>query len=302
MDAIYDEIQHLKKENNAVILAHYYVSEEVQKCADYIGDSFYLSRLAAELPAETLVFAGVSFMGESAKLLSPDKKVLMPEPSADCPMAYMASEEKIQSLRREYPDLAVVCYVNSTGRLKSLSDVCVTSSNAVKIVRGLPNRHIFFIPDANLGRFVAEQVPEKQIILNEGFCPVHDEVSAEQIKEAMAAHPGAKVLVHPECRSEVTELSDFAGSTSEIIDYASKSSDREFIIVTENGVFAELKKKNPDKVFYAAAGGQNCPGMKSITLEKVRDCLKYQTGEVFADQETCRSARLPLDRMLEAGK
>lgn len=181
MDSIYHEIEALKKERNAVVLAHYYVPEEVQACADYIGDSFYLSKLAAGLAAKVLVFAGVSFMGESAKILSPDKKVLMPEPTADCPMAHMATKEKIQEMREKYDDLAVVCYINSTGELKTYSDICVTSANAVKIVKGLPNKNIFFIPDVNLGRYVAQQVPEKNVILNDGYCPVHKDVTTEQV-------------------------------------------------------------------------------------------------------------------------
>lgn len=302
MDSIYKEIEALKRERDAVILAHYYVPEDVQACADYIGDSFYLSKVAAGLAAKTLVFAGVSFMGESAKILSPDKKVLMPEPEADCPMAHMADKERIQAMREKYPDLAVVCYINSTAELKTYSDICVTSANAVKIVKGLPNQHVYFIPDGNLGRYVAQQVPEKEIILNDGFCPVHKEVTPEQVLLVKKEHPDAEFLVHPECREEVVALADYAGSTSGIIKYATESEKKEFIIGTENGVFYELKEKNPDKTFYPVAGGQLCPGMKSVTLEKVRDCLKYETGEVFVDENLRRESNIPLNRMLEAGK
>lgn len=298
MDSIYEEIEALKRERDAVILAHYYVPAEVQVCADYIGDSFYLSKLAATLSVRTLVFAGVSFMGESAKILSPDKKVLMPELTADCPMAHMATKEKIQEMREKYPDLAVVCYINSTAELKTYSDICVTSSNAVKIVSELPNRNIYFIPDRNLGSYVAQQVPEKNIILNDGFCPIHKEVEPEQVQAVKEEHPQAEFLVHPECKAEVVALADFAGSTSEIIDYAKKSEKQEFIIGTENGVFYKLKDESPDKRFYPVAGGQICPGMKSITLEKVRDCLKYETGEVFVDEELRKTSNIPLDRML----
>ena len=301
MDSIYNEIEALKKERNAMILAHYYVPGEVQACADYIGDSFYLSRLAEGLDAKVLVFAGVSFMGESAKILSPDKKVLMPEPTADCPMAHMATKEKIREMREKYEDLAVVCYINSTGELKTHSDICVTSANAVKIVKGLPNKNIFFIPDVNLGRYVARQVPEKHIILNDGYCPVHKDVAAEQVLEVKKQHPDAEFLVHPECCQEVVALADYAGSTSGIIKYATESEKKEFIIGTENGVFYELKEKNPDKIFYPVSGGQLCPGMKSITLEKVRDCLKYETGEVFVEDRLREESRIPLGRMLEAG-
>lgn len=301
MDSIYNEIEALKKEHNAVILAHYYVPGEVQACADYIGDSFYLSRLAAGLDAKTLVFAGVAFMGESAKILSPDKKVLMPEPDADCPMAHMATIEKILEMRAKYEDLAVVCYINSTGELKKHSDICVTSANAVKIVRGLPNQNIFFIPDENLGRYVAQQVPEKNIILNDGCCPVHKDVTAQQVLEVKEQHPDAEFLVHPECSREVVALADYAGSTSGIIKYATESKKTEFIIGTENGVFYKLKEKNPDKNFYPVSGGQLCPGMKRITLEKVRDCLKNQTGEVLVEDRLRKESEVPLNRMLEAG-
>lgn len=302
MDSIYKEIEALKRERDAVILAHYYVPEEVQACADYIGDSFYLSRLAAGLPAKTLVFAGVSFMGESAKILSPEKTVLMPEPEADCPMAHMADRERIQAMREKYDDLAVVCYINSTAELKTCSDICVTSANAVKIVKNLPNKHIYFIPDGNLGRYVAQQVPEKDVILNDGFCPIHKDVTVQQVLEVKEQHPEAEFLVHPECREEVVALADFAGSTAEIIKYATESPKNEFIIGTENGVFYKLKENNPDKKFYPVAGGQHCAGMKSVTLEKVRDCLKNKTGEVFVDDKLREDSNIPLNRMLEAGK
>lgn len=214
-------IEELKREKNAVILAHYYVDGEVQQAADYIGDSFYLSKIATGVSADTIVFCGVSFMGESAKILNPEKTVLMPDETADCPMAHMADIGKIQRLREEYEDLAVVCYINSTAELKCYSDVCVTSSNAMKIVKKLPNKNIFFIPDENLGRYIAGQVPEKNFIFNDGFCHVHAEVLPDQVKAAKESHPAAKFLAHPECREEVLELADFIGSTSEIIEYAS---------------------------------------------------------------------------------
>ena len=217
LNSIYEEIQTLKRKHHAVILAHYYVPGEVQACADYVGDSFYLSKAAVELDAEVIVFAGVSFMGESAKLLNPNRKVLLPEPSADCPMAHMADKEHIAAMRKEYPDLAVVCYINSTAELKSYSDICVTSANAVKIVRGLPNRNIYFIPDRNLGSYVAAQVPEKNIILNDGCCYVHKEVQPSQVYSVKELHPNALFLVHPECSPQVLALADFVGSTLSLI-------------------------------------------------------------------------------------
>ena len=209
-----EEIEQLKKERNAVILAHYYTRPEVQEIADYTGDSFYLSKVAVNLKEQVIVFCGVSFMGESAKALNPDKTVLMPDADADCAMAHMADAETIRKMRSEYDDLAVVCYVNSTAQLKQYSDVCVTSANAVQVVKALPNKNIFFIPDRNLAHFIAEQVPEKHFIFNEGYCPVHEKMQVGEIRKAKAEHPAAEVLTHPECPGEVLALSDYVGSTS----------------------------------------------------------------------------------------
>jgi quinolinate synthase len=274
---IIDEINKLKREKDAVILAHYYVRPEVQDIADYIGDSFYLSKVAAAAKEKTIVFCGVSFMGESAKMLSPDKTVLMPDMSADCPMAHMADAETIQKMRDTYEDLAVVCYINSTAELKQYSDVCVTSSNAVGIVKKLPNKNIFFIPDRNLAHFIAEQVPEKNFIYNEGFCPTHERMQAEEVEEEKKKHPEALVIAHPECNKELLALADYIGSTSGIIDFATKSEAQEFIVCTEEGVVYKLQQNNPDKKFYFPASIPTCPNMKKNTLEKVLHVL--QTGE-----------------------
>ena len=299
---IVEEIQKLKQEKNAVILAHYYVRPEVQDIADYIGDSFYLSRVATELSESTIVFCGVSFMGESAKILNPDKTVLMPDPTADCPMAHMADVESIKKVREEYEDVAVVCYINSTAALKEYSDVCVTSANAVKIVKALPNKNIYFIPDRNLAHFVADQVPEKHFIYNEGFCIVHGYMEVEEIKAAKAAHPEAEVLSHPECPAKVLELSDFVGSTSEIIAQAGKSDAKEFIICTESGVLYELQKRNPEKKFYFTETTPICRNMKKVTLEKVLHVLKTGKNEVFVDDKLREESKKPLERMLELAK
>ena len=228
---IVEEIQKLKQEKNAVILAHYYVRPEIQDIADYIGDSFYLSKVAVGLKEQTIVFCGVSFMGESAKVLNPEKTVLMPDMHADCAMAHMADADTIQKMRDTYEDLAVVCYINSTAELKTHSDVCVTSANAVKIVKELPNKNIFFIPDRNLAHFVAEQVPEKNFVYNEGYCPIHEKMQVEEIKKAKAQHPNAEVLSHPECPKAVLEISDYVGSTSGIIDYAKKAKTKNLLSV-----------------------------------------------------------------------
>ena len=262
---IVEEIQKLKQEKNAVILAHYYVRPEIQDIADYIGDSFYLSKVAVGLKEQTIVFCGVSFMGESAKVLNPEKTVLMPDMHADCAMAHMADADTIQKMRDTYEDLAVVCYINSTAELKTHSDVCVTSANAVKIVKALPNKNIFFIPDRNLAHFVAEQVPEKNFVYNEGYCPIHEKMQVEEIKKAKAQHPNAEVLSHPECPKAVLEISDYVGSTSGIIDYAAKSENEEFIICTENGVRYKLEKDNPGKKFYFTETEPVCTDTVSYT-------------------------------------
>ena len=299
---IADEINKLKKEKNAVILAHYYVNPEVQDIADYIGDSFYLSKVAVELTEQTIVFCGVSFMGESAKVLNPGKTVLMPDASADCAMAHMADTDTIRKMREQYEDLAVVCYINSTAELKEHSDVCVTSANAVKIVRAIPNKNIFFIPDRNLAHFVAEQVPEKNFVYNEGYCPVHEKMSVAEIRKAKKMHPEAEVLSHPECPKAVLELSDYIGSTTGIIDYAGKSGSREFIICTENGVRHKLENDYPEKKFYFTETEPVCEDMKIITLEKILHVLKTGENEVRVSDERRENSRKPLERMLELAK
>lgn len=299
MNMIKEQIHILKKEKNAIILAHYYAPAEVQEIADFVGDSFYLAKVARTTDAACIVFCGVAFMGESVKILNPEKSVLMPDLTADCAMAHMAKTEKIAAMRRAYPDLAVVCYINSTAALKCESDVCVTSSNAVKIVRALPNRHIFFIPDGNLGRYVAEQVPEKTVLLNDGYCPVHAALTSDAVLAEKAAHPNAPVLSHPECREEILALSDYIGSTAEIIAYANAAAASEFIICTEDGVGYALSEKNPVKTFYFPGGRLVCADMKLNTLDKVLHVLQTGENEVTVDEETRKRAMRPLDRMLE---
>lgn len=296
---ITEEIQHWKKKRNAVILAHYYVSEAVQELADYVGDSFYLSKIAVGLKETTIVFCGVSFMGESAKILNPHKTVLMPDATADCAMAHMATPETIQAMREKYEDLAVVCYINSTAELKRHSDVCVTSANAVQIVRSLPNHYIFFIPDRNLARFVAQQVPEKHIVLNEGYCPIHEQIALQQVQDLKKVHPSAEILVHPECPQAVCDLADYIGSTSGIIAYATANPAEEFIVCTEIGVDHELKKRNPGKKFYFPKTEPVCHDMKSITPEKILQVLKTGENEVSVDESLRESSKKPLEMMLE---
>lgn len=302
MMTITEEIQKLKEEKDAVILAHYYVEPEVQAIADYVGDSFYLSKVAVGLSEQTIVFCGVSFMGESAKVLNPEKTVLMPDAEADCPMAHMADADTIQAMREKYEDLAVVCYINSTAELKRHSDVCVTSANAVQIVKALPNKYIFFIPDRNLAHYVAGLVPEKTFVYNEGYCPTHERMQTEEIRRAKEMHPQAEVLSHPECPQAVLAMSDYIGSTTGIINYARKSGAKEFIICTEIGVRYQLQQDNPQKKFYFTETEPVCPDMKRITLEKILHVLKTGDNEVQVDTGLREESRKPLERMLELAK
>lgn len=302
MEQIIEKINELKKEKNAVLLAHYYVNPEVQAIADYVGDSYYLSELATTLPHDTIVLAGVSFMGESAKILNPEKTVLLPEQQADCPMAHMADADDIARMRAEYEDLAVVCYINSTAEIKAHSDVCVTSSNAVRIVSALPQKNIYFIPDENLGRYVAAQVPHKNVITGSGFCHVHTSIEKANVEKAKAAFPDAKILAHPECREDVLSMADYIGSTSGIIDFATQSDATAFLICTEMGVLYELEEKNPGKRFYSVGHRQFCPNMKKITLAKILHALEHGEAEVHVKEDTCNGSKQALDRMLELAR
>lgn len=297
-----NRIKELKKEKNAVILAHYYAPDEAQKIADYVGDSFYLAKIAKQTTADIIVFCGVYFMGESAKILNPDKKVLMPDITADCPMAHMVQKGKIEQMRKDYDDLAVVCYINSTADLKCQSDVCVTSSNALKIVSALENENIFFIPDKNLGSYVSQQLPHKNIIVNDGCCPIHAFITAQQLLCEKSKHENALVLSHPECENEILALSDFVGSTLDILDYATKSDAKEFIICTEKGILYELVHKNPEKKFYFPNPHPCCADMKLNTLENILSVLENEDNEVIVSDEVRNKALVPLDKMLELSK
>lgn len=299
---IREEILKLKEEKDAIILAHYYVEPEIQEIADYVGDSFQLSKLAAGMKNKTLIYCGVHFMGESGCLLSPEKDVLLPDLYADCPMAHMVTKEEVEEARKKYEDLAVVCYINSTAEIKSWSDVSVTSANAVQIVKNLPNKNILFIPDKNLGRFVAEQVPEKNVVLVKGYCPIHETISADEIMELKDTYPEAEVLVHPECSEAVTKLADYIGSTTGIIKYAASSDKKEFIIGTEIGVRYELEKQNPDKKFYFTKNPPICHDMKKITLEKILHVLKTGENAASVSMEQAEAAKATLNRMLELAK
>ena len=298
---IRDKIKQLKDEKDAVILAHYYVPDEIQEIADHLGDSYYLSKVASEVKERIIVFCGVRFMGESAKIINPDKIVLMPDLNADCPMAHMARVTDIEKMRKEYEDLAVVCYINSTAEIKAHSDVCVTSSNAVKVIKALPNKYIYFVPDENLGRYISCLVQDKEFIFNNGFCHVHAKIRALDILSMKQKYPEAKIAAHPECKKEVLDISDYVGSTAGIVDYIENSDSKDFIVCTETGILHELKRKTANcKNFYLPSMCQVCPDMKMNTLEKVLDALENPNigHEVKVDKMLIEKGLIPLEKML----
>jgi len=297
-----DEIMRIKKEKDICILAHAYQSHDIWEVADYVGDSFGLAQRAAEAPQKTMIMCGVRFMAETVKLLSPEKTVYLPEPDAGCPMADQIDYDLLAALREKNPDYTVVAYVNTTTEVKTLSDVCVTSSSAVKIVKNMPEKDILFIPDCNLGSWVKKQVPEKNIKLVSGGCPTHVRVTVKDVEKAKAAHPNALLLVHPECLKEVTELADYAGSTTGIMDYAAKSDAKEFIIGTENSIVSHLQLAHPEKRFYALSKDCVCHNMKMTTLGDAYNCVVNGEGEsITLTEETMQKARKSIDAMLRLG-
>ena len=289
----------LKQERNAVIVAHNYQIDDVQALADVIGDSFALSKYCASVPQDVIVFCGVHFMAESAKILSPQKTVLLPEINAGCPMADMVTAEDVRKLKRDHPRAAAVCYINTSAAVKAESDICCTSSNAVKVIQSLTEEEIIFVPDKNLGNYIAKKVPEKRMIIWDGFCVTHHRVTVEDVQKAKKAHPDAVLLVHPECRPEVVELADFVGSTRQIIDFAAASKEKKFIIGTEMGVLFSLKRNNPEKTFYLLSPGLICPNMKKTRLESVYDALKQMRYTIELEEEIMIKARITLERMLK---
>lgn len=299
MDNIEDKILKLKKEKNAVIVAHNYQRDEVQEIADLVGDSFALSKFCAESKHDVIVFAGVHFMAESAKVLAPEKTVLLPEIDAGCPMADMVTAEKLKEFQKNHPGAKTVCYINTTAEVKALCDICCTSSNGVKVIRSIKEKDIIFVPDKNLGAYLGKQVPEKNMILWKGYCPTHHRIRVDDIRKAKEMNPDALALIHPECRPEVLEYADFVGSTKQIIDYAGKSEKKKFIIGTEMGIMYSLKKNNPEKTFYMVSSAFVCPNMKKITLESIYNSLANMEYEIKLDSETIRKAELSLRRMLE---
>ena len=299
---IQEKILKLKEQTDTCILAHSYMSEEICEIADFTGDSFALSVKAKTAPQSTVIMCGVRFMAETVKMLSPQKRVYLAKPSAGCPMAEQMDREVIAQVKKSYPDYAVVAYINTTAELKTIADVCVTSSSAVKICREIPQKNILFIPDINLGTYVKNQVPEKNFKLLHGGCPTHARIDKEDALSAKRAHPDALFLVHPECRPEVTAFADYVGSTSGIMDFAEKSDCGEFIIGTENAIVQHLQFKCPDKNFYPLSKDLVCHNMKATTLVDVLNCLEGRGGEeIIMDKDLINSAVKCIDKMIEYG-
>ena len=299
---IQQQILRLKREKDICILAHSYQSREIIEIADFTGDSFGLSVKAKEAPQSTVIMCGVRFMAETVKILSPNKTVLLANPTAGCPMAEQMDKELIEAVHKEHPNYTVVAYINTTAELKTICDVCVTSSSAVKIIRNIRNKDILFIPDCNLGDYVAKQVPEKNLKLLQGGCPIHARVSDFDVQKARLEHPDAKILVHPECTPDVVDLADFVGSTSEIMEYAKNSYDSEFVIGTEISIVQHLSYSCPEKRFYSLSKNLICPNMKATSLMDVYHTVSGNGGEeIHLDRETLQKARVCIDRMIELG-
>lgn len=299
---IQSEILKLKKEKDICILAHSYQAREIVEIADFTGDSFQLSVMAQKAPNKHVIMCGVRFMAETVKILSPEKTVYLANEIAGCPMAEQMDKALIEAVKAQNPGYTVVAYINTTAELKTVCDVCVTSSSAVKIVNKLENDNILFIPDCNLGAYVADQVPNKNIKLLQGGCPIHAVVSVDDVAKARAAHPNAKLLVHPECVPAVVALADFVGSTSAIMDYATASDEKEFIIGTEMSIAEHLQYNCPDKRFYYLSKKLLCPNMKSTTLIDVYNCVKGEGGEeMIMSDDLIAQARICIDRMIELG-
>ena len=296
------EIRRLKREKGVCVLAHAYQSHDIWEVADYVGDSFGLSEKAAKADADTVLMCGVRFMAETVKILSPQKRVILANADAGCPMAEQVSFDVLSQLKQKYSDHTVVSYINTTAKLKTISDVCVTSSAAVKIVRNIANDKILFIPDCNLGGWIQKQIPEKQFQFVPGGCPTHLLLTPKAVDEARRRHPEALVLVHPECSEKVVELVDYVGSTTQIMDFAKSSRNTEFIIGTENSIVQHLQFECPEKRFFALSKNCICHNMKATTLGDVYDCLRGTGGEeIELDDTTLQLARLSIDEMLRLG-
>lgn len=298
MAELIEKIKKLKNEKNAVILAHCYQNPEIDDVADFVGDSLYLSQMAAKTDADIIVFAGVYFMAQTAKILSPDKKVLLPRREAGCAMADMINVEQLRKFKSLHSSVPVVCYINSTAEVKAECDICCTSSNAVKIVESLKSDKVLFLPDQYLGKWVESKLNGVEVITYDGCCPVHHQILAEDILNAREKYPDAKILSHPECRKEVTELSDYVGSTTGIMKYAKESNAKNFVIATEKGVVDRLRRDCPDKNFILIKENLLCESMKCTTLEDIYKALCEEKYEIKVDAKLSEKAHLCIDRML----
>ncbi|RKN65766.1 quinolinate synthase NadA [Paenibacillus ginsengarvi] len=293
-----ERIAKLKKERNAIILAHYYQRDEIQEVADFRGDSFLLAQKAAQTDAEVIVFCGVHFMGESAKILAPNKTVIIPDERAGCPMADMVNVEGLKALKKRHPNAAVVTYINSSAEIKAETDICCTSANAVKVIQSVEADEIIWVPDKNLGDYVSKYTDKKMIIW-EGYCNTHDMLTVKDVMEMKAQHPNAQFVVHPECRPEVVKLGDFVGSTTAIIKYCKESDCQEFIVGTEDGTGYQLRLDSPNKQFHFATKFLVCPNMKVNNLKKVAKCLETMQPQIYVPPQVAEKARLSLERMLQ---
>lgn len=302
MNELVEKIKKLKKEKNAVILAHCYQNVEIDEVADYVGDSLYLSQRANETNADIIVFAGVYFMAQTAKLLSPDKKVLLPRMESGCRMADMIDLEQVKEFKSLHPNIPVVCYINSTAEVKSECDMCCTSSNAVKVVESMGAKEILFLPDTYLGKWVEAKLGNIKITTYPGFCPTHLQIKPKDILEAREKYPNAKVLAHPECHQEVVKLADYVGSTTGIMKYAIESDNKQFIIATEKGVVDRLKRDYPDKEFILIKDNIICPNMKWHTLQDIYNALEKEQHEITVDADVAKKAVNCINRMLEVSK
>ena len=301
LDALQKQILELKREKKAIILGHNYQRKEVQEVSDFLGDSYGLSVQASKTDAKIIVFCGVDFMAESAKILNPEKTVLHPNLNAKCPMAAMVDVKSLKELKAEHPGAPVVSYVNTSADVKAESDICCTSANAVKIVQSLPDKKVIFVPDTNLGLYVLRFVKDKELILWPGYCPTHVNIKLEDLKELKRKHPEAEILVHPECTPDVVDFADFAFSTEGIIKHVVSSPKKEFIIGTEGNMLHRLRKEAPGKIFYEVPNA-TCPNMREITLEDVRDSLVKMQYGIELPADIIRRAKIPLERMIAAGR
>lgn len=302
MSALVSEIRKLKQEKNAVILAHCYQNMEIDEVADYVGDSLYLSQMAAKTDADIIVFAGVYFMAQTAKILNPEKKVLLPRLESGCLMADMINLQQLREFKAKHPGVPVVCYINSTAEVKTECDICCTSSNALKIVKSLNAPEVLFLPDTYLGKWVEEQLGTTKVITYPGFCPTHLRIKPEDITEARKKYPDADVLAHPECHKEVVKLADYVGSTTGIMKYAAESPKKQFIIATEKGVADRLKRDYPQKEFILIKINIICPNMKWHTLDDIYNALKNEQHEINVEKEIAQNAIKCIDRMLEVSR